>query len=880
MTISTGSRLGPYEVLSPLGAGGMGEVYKAKDTRLDRTVAVKVLPRHLSESSEVRQRFEREAKTISSLSHPHICALYDVGNQDGVEYLVMEYLEGETLADRLLKGSLPTEQTLRFGIEMADALDKAHRQGIVHRDLKPGNVMLTKSGVKLLDFGLAKALLPSPGGRGAGGEGLTSLPTMASTPLTQEGTILGTFQYMAPEQLEGKDADARTDIFAFGAVLYEMATGRKAFSGNSQASLISSIMSSEPPAISTLQPMTPPALDRVVRTCLAKDSEDRWQSAHDIASELSWIAQAGSQASVAAPVLLRRRSRERVAWIIAAAAVLVAAWLGLSQLRHTAAPERPVRLSLSAPPKASFEFLDHLQVSPDGLRVAFVAYLPGGKRQLWVRPLDSLSSRALAGTEGARDLFWSPDSRFLGFFADGKLKKIGATGGPPQVLCDAPEPNGGAWSTEGIVFAPTALDALFRVPAAGGVPSPATRLDAREEAHRYPSFLPDGRHFVFLADSWRTEDHFLRVGSLDSLDSERLFQAVTNPVFAPPSHLLFVRGGALLSQRLDPKSFKPLGDPVSVGEQLAEMGPNHDFDFSASSNGVLVYRSENPETQLVWFDRAGKRLGTAGESARHGGIELSPDGSRVVLMRLDADGRPANLWLLDVSRGTTSRLTAGAASDLCPVWSPDGRRMIFSSMRSGLGDLYERAAGPAAGDQLVLKSADQKCPMSWSSDGRFVLYTNESPKTKGDLWVLPMTGDRKPVPFAVTSFNERDAQFSPNGAWVAYSSDESGRREVYVQSFSDQTARYQVSSGGGERPRWRGDGKELFYIGGGKLFAVEVKPAPSFQAATARELFHLPPGPDYAITADGQRVLIAASVEEASSSPVTVVLHWTAELKR
>jgi len=425
----------------------MGEVYKARDTRLERTVAVKVLPQHLSSSPEVRQRFEREAKTVSQLSHPHICALYDVGREGETEYLVMEYLEGETLAARLTRGPIAVEQVLRFGVEIADALDKAHRQGIVHRDLKPGNVMLTKSGVKLLDFGLAKVMEPS-----AQPSVLTSLPTAMGGPnLTQEGTILGTFQYMAPEQLEGGEADARSDIFAFGAVLYEMATGKKAFSGGSQASLISAIMKEDPAPISTLQPMSPAALDRVVRTCLAKDPDERWQSAGDLRSELKWIA-GGSQAGVPAPVVARRRSQERVAWTVAASALLAAIAAGAMLLRRPGAEARLVRLSLEMPVKAPFESFDHATVSPDGRLIAFITRAAGGKRSIWIRPLGSLQATALAGTEGALQLFWSPDSRSIGFFADGKLKRVEASGGPPQVLADAPAPTGGSWSRDGVIL--------------------------------------------------------------------------------------------------------------------------------------------------------------------------------------------------------------------------------------------------------------------------------------------------------------------------------------------------------------------------------------------------------------------------------------------
>ncbi|HYT32814.1 MAG TPA: protein kinase, partial [Thermoanaerobaculia bacterium] len=497
MSLSAGTKLGPYEILSAIGAGGMGEVYKARDTRLDRTVAIKVLPSHLSSSPEVRQRFEREAKTISALSHPHVCALYDVGNQDGVEYLVMEYLEGETLAGRLANGPLPLERTLRHGIEIADALDCAHRQGIVHRDLKPGNVMLTKSGVKLLDFGLAKAIAPSSA------LPLTSLPTQAS-PVTQEGTILGTFQYMAPEQLEGKDVDGRTDIFAFGATLYEMATGRKAFSGATQASLISAILRDDPQPISRIQTMSPPALDRVVKTCLAKDPEDRWQSAADIKRELGWVAE-GPPVGVPGTAATAWRNRERVAWAVSGILLLallgsLAALLRVARSQPAAAPV--TRFSILPPGKSTFtapgeSASSQPALSPDGRALAFVAYA-GGRHLIWIRPLGSLTAQALDGTEYGSYPFWSPDGQSLGFFAHGKLKRIAVSGGPPQTLCDASAGRGAAWSRDGvIVFTPTQAEALYRIPAGGGAVTPATTLDTSrgELSHRWPSFLPDGRRF-------------------------------------------------------------------------------------------------------------------------------------------------------------------------------------------------------------------------------------------------------------------------------------------------------------------------------------------------------------------------------------------------
>ncbi|MGH9317449.1 MAG: protein kinase domain-containing protein, partial [Thermoanaerobaculia bacterium] len=565
MTISPGSRLGPYEVLSPLGAGGMGEVWKARDTRLGRAVAIKVLPSHMSASPEVRQRFEREAKTISQLSHPHICALHDIGREGETDYLVMEYLEGETLTDRLVKGPLPLEQTLRFGVEIADALDKAHRQGIVHRDLKPGNVMLTKSGVKLLDFGLAKAMAPAaPAGS------LTALPTQQG--LTQEGTILGTFQYMSPEQLEGKEADARSDIFAFGAVLYEMATGRKAFSGSSQASLISAIMTSDPAPISSVQPMSPPALDRVVKTCLAKDPDERWQNAHDLMGELKWIAGLGSQAGVPGPPVARRRSRERLAWgmmTVTLFVALAAAVAAVVRNAHRAAMlERPMRSSIVLPEKSA---LRAAALSPDGTRVVFVARDSSGKNLLWIRPLDSLAVRPFPGTENPSFPFWSPDSLFVGFFADGKLKKIGASGGAPQTLCDAPINRGGTWNREGVIlFTPVPDGPLYRVSASGGLPTPVTRFDPSrgETSHRWPFFLPDGRHFLYHVASFgsggQVEKMGIYVGSLDSKEEKFLLRANSSVAYAPPGYLLFLRDRNLLAQPFDAQRIRITGDPLPV----------------------------------------------------------------------------------------------------------------------------------------------------------------------------------------------------------------------------------------------------------------------------------------------------------------------------
>jgi eukaryotic-like serine/threonine-protein kinase len=886
MTLSSSTRLGPYEIRAPLGAGGMGEVYRARDTRLDRTVAIKVLPSHLSGNDEFRQRFEREARAVSSLNHPHICTLYDVGHQDGIDYLVMEFIEGESLADRLAKGALPAEQVLRYAIQIADALDKAHRASIVHRDLKPGNIMLTKSGAKLLDFGLAKLQ-----GSGSGlVSGLTSLPTERHS-LTGEGTILGTFQYMAPEQLEGKEADHRSDIFAFGAVVYEMATGKKAFTGKSQASLISAIMASEPPSISTTQPMSPPGLDRVVKTCLAKDPDDRWQTAHDVMLELKWIVEGGSQtgAPAAAPAL--RKNRERLAWIAAALlglGLLVSLPFTLAHFGHGPVDVRALRFDVPLPEKAT---LGSIALSPDGQRLAFVAADSLGKGVLYLRPLDSLNTQPLPGTDGASHPFWSPDSRFIGFFAQGKLKKIEAAGGPPQALCNAPQGRGGTWNRDGvIVFAPNPVDGLYRVSAAGGEPSPLTTPDQsrQETSDRWPQFLPDGRSFLYFTLSGAPATQGIYAGSLDSKETKRLLGTDSSAVYASPGYLLFRREGTLMAQAFDPKKLNLTGEPFSIAEHVGA-GPYYTY-LTISENGVLAYHSGDPaKTQLVWFDRGGKQLGVIGSPGDYFDPALSPDGKRIAFDSIDPQTSNRDLWVLELTRGTTSRLTVDPAGDWFPVWSPDSSRIVFSSGRGGIYDLYQKAASGAGSDGLLLKSSNSKFPIDWSMDGRFILYDSYDAKSKADIWVLPLEGDRQPFPFLQTEFNEQQARFSPNGKWVAYTSDESGTTQVYVQSFPISGSKWQVSTGGGDQPRWWRDGQELFYLAAdGKLMTVAVKAETVFEAGITKPLFEMhsptvagiPFQNSYAVTADGQRFLVRSAMEQTTSTAITVLVNWTAELKR
>src|SRR5499427_2365999 len=634
MTLAAGTKLGPYEILAPIGAGGMGEVYRAKDTRLDRTVAVKVLPQHLSAAPEVRQRFEREAKTISQFSHSHICALYDVGREGETEYLVMEFLEGETLSDRVAKGALPLEQTLRYGVEIADALDKAHRQGIVHRDLKPGNVMLTKSGVKLLDFGLAKAMAPPVQ------SAVTSLPTVmgsANENLTAEGTILGTFQYMAPEQLEGRDADARTDIFALGCVLYEMATGRKAFVGGSQASLISSIMKEEPAPISATAPATPPALERVVKRCLAKDPEDRWQNAADLKSELKWIAEGGSASGIPAPVA--QSARRRTPWLPVAAALAVGAVaFAAAWMLHRPQPPPLLRASIELPPRMDFDPQNTaLALSPDGTTLAIDASGADGKRQLWVRRLDGFVVQPLAGTEDATCPFWSPDSKVIGFFAEGKLKKVPASGGTVQTICDAPDGRGGSWSVNDvIVFAPAPFGGLSRVSAAGGAPTPLTKQDKPGATDRLPWFLPGGKRLLYFSGtttSDREKQSVINGMDLDTGKTTPVVKEASEGRYAEPGYLLFVREGNLMAQRMDPSTFKTTGEAIPIAERVRFTAPRWSGNFSASTSGLLVFQegSVGRKSQLTWFDMDGKDLGKVADAANFGAFSFSPDVTRAAV---------------------------------------------------------------------------------------------------------------------------------------------------------------------------------------------------------------------------------------------------------
>ena len=887
MSLEPGARLGPYAIVSRIGAGGMGEVYRASDTRLDRSVAIKILPAEFAGDAQFRQRFEREARMISQLNHSHICSLFDVGQDAGHDYLVMELVEGETLADRVAKGPMPADDVMQFGIQIAEALDAAHRQNIVHRDLKPGNIMLTKSGVKLLDFGLAKSALtavaPTAG---------TAFAT-AAKPLTQEGTIIGTFQYMAPEQLEGAEADPRTDIFAFGAVLYEMATGQRAFEGKTRTSLIAAIVSSQPKPISSLQPLTPPALEHVVERCLEKEPDARWQTARDIAEELKWISAKGSQIGVAAPIAAHRRSRERLSWSLYPLIAILGAAAAWGVIRFRSEPLRVVETSINPPDKSEYAFAggEAPAISPDGSRIAFVAQT-AGERRIWVRPLSGGAAQPLAGTESASALFWSPDSRMIGFFSGGKMKKIDASGGPAQALCDVTNPRGGTWSRDGvIVFAPGNNGPLYRVADSGGVPAEVTKLDpTHENDHRWPWFLPDGRHFLYLADmrpGQGSDDGAIMVGSIDEPLKKKLVTATSSVAWSRAGYLLYWRDRSLIAQKLDVKTLEVGRDVIPIAENVALNGKNSAM-FSVSDHGELIYQTGEAHvlSQLAWFDATGKRLDNVGKPADIGHLQLSHDGRRVAAAIRDPGSRHVDIWIESVTRGTATRLTFGPADNIAPVWSADDTRITYASNANGPSTvLVKRSSGTGAEETVFASSTSAHLPTSWSPDGATILTQSSSPGKNGfDIGTISML-DKKAGIFLQTTFFEGNAQFSPDGRWVAYQSDDSGKSQVYVLSHAGAEGKWQISTDGGSRARWSHDGRQLFYLSPDyKLMAVDIGVnGGSLEAGTPRLLFAPPMRQifsyQYDVAPDG-RFIVNCSIEQEHIAPITLVQNWTAALKK
>jgi eukaryotic-like serine/threonine-protein kinase len=865
MALSPGTKLGPYEIIAPLGAGGMGEVYRAKDTRLDRTVAVKILPTNIPADPVAKQRFEREAKTISGLNHPHICVLYDIGHQEGMDFIVMECVEGETLAKRLEKGPLPLDQTLKYGAQIAEALDKAHCHGIVHRDLKPGNIMLTATGAKLLDFGLAKEVSPL-----AGVETLTA--AALSSPVTQQGTIVGTFQYMSPEQVEGKEADGRSDIFSLGAVLYEMVTGKRAFEGKTQLNVASAILEREPEPLSVVKPVTPRALERAIQRCLAKDPEERWQTGRDLASELKWIGESGSQSAAAVQVKadgIAKKIAARLPWLVigALAALLLAG--GLS--RRDTKPAEPQRMYFVAP--LPFPARD-ISIAPNGHTVAVAGHNEAARKSvIWLYEIGSQEARAVPDTEGATFPFWSPDGKSLGFFAGGKLKKLAVAGGPAQTLCDAPSGRGGTWNKDGVIlFTPTGRlkGGLVRVSASGGSPTPIRGVvpGQGEASQRWPMFLPDGNHYLFLSAtiSKRSESDGIYVGALDSDERHLVVKTAANGAFAAPGYVFFYNDKTIFAQPFDLKSLQLTGEPTAVVTDPQFLPRILRTTFAVSDSGVLlVQKGGNVSfSRLAWFDRKGNEVGTVGEPDIYSNLLLTTNGQSVAVDKTDAGSQNTDIWMFDLQRGSAKRLTFDAGLDALPVWSPDGSRVLFTSSRNNVFDLYLKNADGSQEEKLICASELDKYPNAWSGDGKYILYTEGS-----DLEYLTFP-EMKSTLFLKAPSTFKNAQFSPDGKWVAYASNETGKWEIYVTSFPEARGKWQVSTGGGEQPRWGGDGKEMFYLSPDmKMMAVLVKMGTSFDAgvpaalfqANPRELFATSEQVIYDVDRNGQRFLINTQVK-------------------
>ena len=868
MALTPGVSLGPYEIQSPLGAGGMGEVYKARDTRLDRVVAIKVLPGHLASNPELRERFEREAKAISSLNHPHICALYDVGSQGGIDFLVMEYLDGETLADRLARGRVPLEEALPLARQMAEALEAAHDKGIVHRDLKPSNVAITADGhVKVLDFGLATMRAVS----GTRADASNSPTLLATTP----GMIVGTAAYMSPEQANGKEADRSTDVWAFGCVLYEMLTGHRAFEGDTVSETIANILKTEP-AWQQLPAETPEGLRRVLRRSLQKDQRLRLRDIRDVRLELGEVHSATPDKDrvVGAP----SGRGERLAWASALGLVaLIAVMLGVRALRPTPiAPE--THLEISSPPTRDAT----LAISPDGLKVVFVAR-SAGQSQLWLRLLDSPTARPLAGTEGASLPFWSPNSHFIGFFADAMVKRMNLDDGSMQVLMSAASGMGGAWNDDDMMILSTNPGtSILRVPAGGGEPSAVTRFDSpQQRSHSSPQFLPDQRHFLFFVTG-SSEARGVYIGQLDSVDTKRLFDADTPAVYTSNGQLLFVRDEKLLAQRFDPERLEARGDAVPIAEHV-----NAGTALSASAAGPIVYRTSSPDSgqrQLVWIDRSGRVTDTVVYSdTTSPGPALSHDGRRVALFRY-ASGN-MDIWSYETVSRHWNRVTFDAGDDIFPVWSPDDSSIVFGSRRGGMNLYRKLLSGTPGSEELLLSTSEPKFPMDWSPDGRFLLYDSVSAKGGVDIWAVPLEG-RKAFAVVQTQFNERLGQFSPDGKWIAYQSDKTGRFEIYVQPFPGTGGDFPVSTDGGTQVRWNPRGTELFYVAADdRLMAVPIRVpsnATTFEVGkplwmSGTKMGGAIPGTNrhaYMVAPDGQSFVINSVPEEASASPITVILNW------
>jgi eukaryotic-like serine/threonine-protein kinase len=881
--LPSGTRLGPYEVLGLIGEGGMGQVYRAADTRLDRAVAIKVMPAALADDKVRRERFEREARSISRLEHPNICPLYDVGELPaeigGGLFLVMQFLEGETLAQRVSRGPLAIKETLDVGIQIAEALAAAHRAGIVHRDLKPGNVMLTRAGARLLDFGLARTVSSAA----SGDSGLTI--GADRTALTTQGTLLGTLHYMAPEQLDGREVDTRADIFAFGAVLYEMVTALKAFEAETPARVMSAILRDEPARVSTIVPVTPAGLDELIHTCLAKDPNERWQGMGDVARQLRWLQSALSSAksgSVSRMTVAAPRARWRTWWLPVVAAIAGIA-IGAAAMRLTRSPASPLGLhALLLPPENNY-LTGGLALSPDARTLAFVTTDANGERQIWIRPLDSERAQPIEGTSGASDPFWSPSGSELAFFANDQLKRIAVGGGPATVICEAGIGGGGSWSATGtIVFQPHQQGPLMQVPAAGGRPEPATTIgtDAAETHHLYPSFLPDGSHFVFYVAG---KQRGLYVGEIGSPARTFLFDpdpslpagaAATPGLYAPSGHLLYVRDRVLMARPFDASSRSLQGDAFKIADAV-DYTPPGQAAFTVAGP-MLAYRPRQHLAlgSLMWMGRDGEGLAEiAASAAAFRQVSLSADGRTAAVERRDAQGL-SSVWTIDLESGATVRVPGEYWSG-SPIWSRDGAVLAYSIATDSPPNLVVRGDRGAAAEQRVTRSAEIHYPGAFTPDARTLLFRAFSNDTGWDLFSVPIAGGA-PQRLLQTPADENEMSLSPDGRFLAYASNESGRTEVYVTRFPEMSSKIAVSSGGGSRPLWRGDGRELYYVASGsRLMAASVTPSgASATVGPAATLFEVPLfGGLYAPGPDGRRFLIAMAAPSTDVVPMELQIN-------
>jgi Tol biopolymer transport system component len=883
MVITTGTRINHYEVVSLLGAGGMGEVYLAEDQRLGRRVAIKLLPTEFAGDSDRLRRFEQEARATSALNHPNILTVYDIGAFEGAPYIVAELLEGEELSELIKEGAITLRKAVDCARQIAEGLAAAHAKGVVHRDLKPENLFVMDDGrVKILDFGLAK-LHPQQFG-----DIDKDAPTQKR--LTDPGVIMGTIGYMSPEQVRGQETDHRSDIFSFGVILYEMLTGQRAFRGDSAIEVMNAILKEEPSELGELSMKIAPGLEKVLRRCLEKKPEHRFHSAHDLGFALEAVDSSSSsgpnqmipaQAPDAITPAKRDGWRGRVAWIAAGMlALIAAATLGMGWFNR-GRPEAPVvRFTIPSPDKTNF-LEASFALSPDGRMLAFSAVDATGRVRLYLRPLNSFSAQPIPGAEDGVHPFWSPDSRSIAFFgAEGKLKRVDVSGGGPQIVCEVSYVGGGAWNRAGdIILAPTD-GALYRVPATGGVPTQLTTTEPSRYSHWVPQFLPDGEHFLYYAYGKEAGQSGVYVGSLSDKATHQVLSSEYTAVYAA-GYLLFVQNDALMGQSFDTRALKLVGEPFLVAEQVKTylMVPQ----ISAAESGTLAFQSgEAQKPQLVWFDRSGKQLGTVGEPAIYSNPSLSADDKRLAVGILDPKTRMRDIWLFDLARGAKSRFTFDPADDINSVWSKDGGRIFFTSDRKGHRDIFQKKVNAAEDDELIYASPEVKNVEDLSPDGRLLIYNNNS----GDLWLLPLEGERNPKPFLKTQFSERMAVISPDGRWVAYCSNESGRDEIYVATFPQLSGKWQASVDGGIEPQWRGDGKELFFTDDTrKLMAVEVKPGSgAFEAEAPKllfetQLFNPPNRNRYVVTGDGQRFLVITRLED-TRTPINVVVNWLAELKQ